>query len=146
VYILTELGKTVDVSPFTPDYWTMEVQMVDAAVQYDCPYDGKSYILVLYNALHVPSMEHNLILPFMLREAGITVNEMPKIQVTNPAESDHAIEFPETGFWIPLSLWGIFSYFTTSKPTHKALVEPMDVYLLTPTRWNPHSNVYALKR
>jgi len=143
-YVLAESGKTVDVSPFTPDYRTMEVPMVDAAVQYDCPYDGKSYILVLRNALHVPSMEHNLVPPFMLREAGITVNETPKIQVTDPTESDHAIEFPETGFRIPLSLWGIFSYFTTSKPTHEALVEPMDVYLLTPTRWNPHSDSYAL--
>ena len=46
-YILAESGKTVDVSPYTPDYQSMTVPMVDAAVQYDDPYDGKTYILVL---------------------------------------------------------------------------------------------------
>ena len=142
-YVLAETGKTVDVSPFTPDYKAMEVSMVDAAVRYDNPYDGQSYILVLRNALHVPSMKHNLIPPFMMREVGITVNEVPKIQVTDPTQDDHAILFPETGFRIPLSLWGVFSYFPTSKPTRADLVDPTDVYLITPTRWNPHSDVYA---
>ena len=93
-YILAESGKTVDVSPFTPDYQSMEVPLVDAAILYECPHDGKSYVLVLRNALHVPSMEHNLVPPFMLREAGIVVNEVPKIQVTDPTKSDHAIIFP----------------------------------------------------
>ena len=39
-YILAELGKTVEVNPYTPDYKSMSVPLVDAAVQYDCPYDG----------------------------------------------------------------------------------------------------------
>ena len=70
------------------------------------------------------------------------VNEVPKIQVTDPTESDHSMTFPETDFRIPLSLWGIFSYFPTSKPTQEDLVDPTDVYMLTPTTWNPHSDVY----
>ena len=142
-YILAETGKRVDVSPFTPDYKPITAPLVDAALQYDCPYDGKSYVLVLRNSLHVPSMVNNLIPPFMLREAGVKVNEIPKIQVDDPTEDDHAITFPETGFRIPLALWGIFSYFPTTKPTQRILAEPPDVYLLTPTRWNPHSDVYA---
>ena len=142
-YILAEHGKTISVSPFSPDYKPLDVPMVDAAVQYDCLYEGKSVILVLRNALHVPSMNHNLIPPFMMREAGIKLNEVPKIQVEDPTEDDHAILFEETGFRIPLSLWGIFSYFPTTKPTHDELVEPAEVYLLTPTRWNPHSDAYA---
>ena len=142
-YVLAEMGKTVDVSPYTPDYKAMRVPLVDAALRYDNMYDGKSYILVLRNALLIPSMKHNLIPPFMLREAGIIVNEVPKIQVKDPMEDDHAICFPETGFQIPLSLWGIFSYFPTSKPRREDLVEPEDVYLLMPTQWNPHSDTYA---
>ena len=50
-YILAETGKTVDVSPFTPDYQAMEVPLVDAAIKYESPCDGKSYILVIRNAL-----------------------------------------------------------------------------------------------
>ena len=110
-YIIAETGKKVDVSPFTPDYKPLTVPLVDAMVKYDNPYHGKSYILVLQNALYVPSMEHNLIPPFMIREMGVTVNDVPKIHKEDPTVDGHAITFVETGFRIPLSLWGIFSYF-----------------------------------
>ena len=123
-YIVAETGRTVDVSPFTPDYEAITVPLVDAAIQYDSPYTGETYILIIRNALHVPKMKNNLLPPFMLREAGITVNEIPKIQVDQPSEEHHSITFPETEFRIPLSLWGVFSYFPTSKPTHETLVEP----------------------
>ena len=142
-YILAELNKTVEVSPYTPDYKPMSVPLVDAAVRYDCPYDGKVYILVIRGALHVPSMKHNLLPPFMMREAGVEVRDTPKIQLGDPTEEDHAITFPGTGFRIPLSLWGTFSYFPTSKPAQSDLVDPTDVYILTPSQWNPHSDVHA---
>ena len=50
-YIIAETGKKVDASPFTPDYKPLMVPLVDATVRYDNPYNGKSYILVLWNAL-----------------------------------------------------------------------------------------------
>ena len=77
-YIIAETGKKVDVSPFTPDYKPLMVPLVDAMVKYDNPYNRKSYILVLQNALYVQSMD-NLIPPIMLREMGVTVNDIPKI-------------------------------------------------------------------
>ena len=126
-YIIAETGKKVDVSPFTPDYKLLTVPLVDATVKYNNPYNGKSYILVLCNALYVPLMEHNLIPPFMLREMGVTVNDIPKIHKEDPTVDDHAITFVEMGFRIPLSLWGIFSYFPTSKPTHDDLLNPNEV-------------------
>jgi hypothetical protein len=46
-YILADLGKTLDVYPYTPDYKPMKVKMVDAAVRYESPFDGKVYILVI---------------------------------------------------------------------------------------------------
>ena len=78
-YIIAETGKKVDVSPFTPDYQPLMVPLVDAMVRYNNPYNGKSYILVLQNALSVPSMDNNLIPPFMLRKMGVTMNDVPKI-------------------------------------------------------------------
>ena len=140
-YIIAETG--VDVSPFTPDYKLLTVPLVDALVKYDSPYNGKSYILVLRNALYVPLMDHNLIPPFMLRETGVTVNDVPKIHKEDPAVDDHTITFVETGFRISLSLWGIFSYFPTSKPTHDDLLNPNEVYILSPATWNPHSDAYS---
>jgi hypothetical protein len=41
----------------------------------------KTYLLIVRNALHVPSMQHNLIPPFIMREAGLVVNDVPKMQV-----------------------------------------------------------------
>ena len=56
----------VEVNPFTPAYKPIEAPIVDAALQYDSPYDGKSYILVVRNVLHIPLMCNNLLPPFML--------------------------------------------------------------------------------
>eukprot|EP00957_Ditylum_brightwellii_P098850 7530471-Ditylum_brightwellii.AAC.1 len=62
-------------------------------------------------------MKNNPILPFIMQEVGIEVNDVPKIQVSNPRERDHSIYFKETGFHIPMALWGTFLYFPSSKPT-----------------------------
>jgi hypothetical protein len=119
----------------------MEAPLVDAAVRYDR--DGRVYILLIQNALYIPSLDHNLLPPFMMREAGVIVKDTPKMQLDDPSEEVHALTFPETGFSFLLSLWGVFSYFRTTKPTKDDLVEPDKVYLLTPTRWNPHTGANA---
>ena len=53
-FILGDLGKTCEVSPYTPDYEPLHIPLVDAAVKYESPFDGKVYILVIRNALSVP--------------------------------------------------------------------------------------------
>ena len=144
--VVNKTGLTAQVSPFTPDYEALtEVPIVDAVITYDCPYTDKSVMMVFRNALHVPAMEHHLVPPFILREAGIVVNEAPKIQVENPSIDDHSIYFPNDSSRIPLSLWGIFSYFPCRCPTNLELNECNNVQLMTPdgSRWNPHSDVYA---
>ena len=143
-YILSKIGETVDVAPFTPDYKSISVELVNAALKYECPYSGKIKILIIRRGLYVPSMTHNLLALFMLREAGITINEGPKIHVTSPTEEHHAVTFQETNFRIPLSLYGTFSYFPTSKPSIQELEEPEGVYVLTLTIWNPHSDAYVI--
>jgi hypothetical protein len=70
----------------------------------------------------------------------------PKIHVDNPTVGDHAITFPETGFRIPMSFWGIFSYFPTTKPTALMMQESDEVYLLTPPDFNPHDDAYAANK
>ena len=68
-------------------------------------------------------MDNNLIPPFIMQEAGIQVKEIPKIHVENPSVEDQAIVFKETRFRIPLSLYGILSYFPTARPTASDLNE-----------------------
>eukprot|EP00957_Ditylum_brightwellii_P114355 8719526-Ditylum_brightwellii.AAC.1 len=88
-------------------------------------------------------MDHNMIPPFMLREAGITVNETPKTNKENTTVDDHAITFPNSGLRIPLGLWGISSYFPTFKQSIDEVNISKSVYTLTPNRWNPHANQHA---
>ena len=121
-YIINYSGQKVNVRPYTPQYWSMEAELVDAALLYECPYEGKSHILIIRNAIHVNSMEHNLIPPFILREAGLQVNERAKIHTDDPTADDHSIIFPTTNFRIPLQLFGVFSYFSTTKPTENDML------------------------
>jgi hypothetical protein len=101
-------------------------------VRYDCPFDGRGYILLIQNALYVPSMDYTLLPPFVMREAGLIVKDTPKIQLDNPSEENYAIAFPETvsGYHCPS---GESSHtFQQPSPTKDDLVEPDEVYLLTP--------------
>ena len=87
VAIVNDTGRRAEVSPFTPDYEALsKVPIVDAAIRYDCPYSGETYLLIVRNALSVPAMDHNLIPPFIMREAGVDVQCFPKIQCKNPDE------------------------------------------------------------
>ena len=57
-YVLTDTGKTADVSPYTPDYDAMKVSIVDAAIQYDCKFTGQSYALVIRISLYIPAWQN----------------------------------------------------------------------------------------
>ena len=107
------------------------------------PLQWGEIVLVVRDSLFVKEMDNNPIPSFIMREAGVTVNEVPKIHVYDPSVEDHAVIFRETGFRIPLSLHGIFSCFTTSKPSVNDLNEIDQVYLLSPPSWNPHNISYA---
>ena len=133
----------MEVNPFTPQYMAMTARLVDGALMYDCPYNGKSYILVVQNAIHIPSMDNNLIPPFMMREARIVVNQKAKIRTDDLKDSDHSITFNSTGFQIPLYLWGIFSYFSNQRPMREDLLAGHAVCILSPSKWDPHSEVYG---
>ena len=97
-FIISDTGRMADVKPYSPDYESMAIPIEDTAVRYDCPYDAQTYILVIRNTLHVPSMQTNLIPPFIMREAGINVHDTPKMQMDDPTNEDHSIDFPETRF------------------------------------------------
>ena len=105
-------GRTCDVEPFDPSIGKAKsVPIVDGVISYDCPYSHQTYLLVIKNALYVPTMTSNLIPPFILREAGIQVRDTAKIHVDDPTISDHAITVPEEHLHIPLRLNGVFSFF-----------------------------------
>jgi len=89
-HIIRETGRSADVNPFTPEYEALrKIPVVDAAILYEDPVSGKEHLLVVRNALYVEAMENNLVPPFIMREAGLTVNDVPKIQLNDPSVEDH---------------------------------------------------------
>ena len=63
---------------------------MDTVIAYDCPHSVETCLLVARNALCVPSMDHNLVPPFILREAGLILNDKPKIHYEDPSVEDHS--------------------------------------------------------
>ena len=145
-FIISKTGKTTQVNPFSPDYEALKnVPIVDAALEYECPYSDQTYILVIRNCLHVPSMENNIIPTFLIREAGIVIQDVPKNYVNDPLVLDHSIFFKKAGLRIPLSLTEIFSYLLLRRPTLTEMEESDNVLVITPNSdtWDPHLDVYA---
>ena len=72
VSIISKSGLVATVTPFSDDLPPMDdVEIGDVAIAYDDPRTGVTYILIIRNALLIPTMSHNLIPPFLIREAGL---------------------------------------------------------------------------
>ena len=144
-FIFESTGKTCNVEPFSSELRIAEnIPIVDAALAYDCPYTHETYILIVRDMLHIESMHDHLILPFIMREARRNVNDIPKMNCTDPSINDHCISFKDTDLRISLQLNGIFSYFNTRKPLPSELYEKNKVFI-TPDaiEWNHHCKSYA---
>ena len=139
-FIFESTGRTCNVKPFCDELGiAKDIPIVDAAIAYDCPYKNKTYILLIRNALYIPSMIHNLIPPFIMRAGNVIVNDTPKIHCESPTVNDHSIRFSTSDLRIPLQLLGTFSYFHSRKPEPNELMD-CDKLFITPDSadWNPH--------
>ena len=124
------------------------VPTVYAALAYECPKTIKTYLIMVKNDFHIPSMQHNLIPPFIIQEAGLEVNYVPIIHIRDElTRESHSIMLPKVNLMIPLRLSGVFSYFESRSHTDKEIegCENMDIVLVTPDYkvWNPHCHSYA---
>ena len=70
-------NTTVQVKGFTPSLGSKTVPIVNAAIAYDDLFNNKIIILIIYNALYVKDMEHNLIPPFVMRLAQLKLDKEP---------------------------------------------------------------------
>ncbi len=146
--VIAKSGHFATVTPFSPDLPVLEkVEIGDAAMCYDDPVTLRTYILVMRNALLIPSMNHNLLPPFLVREAGLFLDKTPKHQAVSPTIENHLIYDSRTGMRIHLQLQGIFSYFGT-RPLSLEEQENWEAYplvFITPDgdSWDPHSPHFA---
>eukprot|EP00956_Cyclotella_meneghiniana_P018591 scaffold31024_cov85-Cyclotella_meneghiniana.AAC.2 len=147
--IISRTGKYADVHAFSDECDHLsQIPIVDVALAYDCQYSGKTFLLIVRNALYVESMDRNLIPPFIMREAGLIVNDVPRIHCYTDLDNDsHCIICREIGLKIPLRLRGIFSYFPTRALNQDELdnCDEHDLVYLTPdvSTWNPYAEGYT---
>ena len=107
--IIQQTGRYTDVNALSSDVGTMSrVPIVDAAVAYDCPFSGQTILMVARNAMYVESMEHNLVPPFIMRKAGLEVDEQAKIHTPQPSKEHHSVYCKEIDLIIPLKIEEIF--------------------------------------
>ena len=140
-HVIENTGRKVSVSGFTDALGKpMLVDVVHALVAYDCNLSGKTYLLLINNALLVPSLTCCLINPFIMRLAGLHVNECPKFLAPSPTDSDHSIFFPSENLRIPLKLEGIISCIPCRSPSLEESLDSMSFLSITPRAdtWDPH--------
>ena len=102
------------VTPFSDDLQVMEkVEIGDVAMAYNNPITLKTCLLVMRNVLLIPTMDHTLCPPFLVREALLFIDKTPKFQSTMLLRNNHTICNEKTGMRIDLKLNGTFSYFPT---------------------------------
>ena len=109
INLLSHIGALSEASDFSPVHATMITEIVDAAVQHESPHTDTKHPLVIRNALRVPSMENNLIAPFVIMESDSIVKDTPKTHVDDFSVNEYSICFPVEDFRILLLLWGEFS-------------------------------------
>ena len=146
--IIQRSGRSAEVRAFSEECTKLEkIPIVDAVIAYDCPYEMKTYLLIVRNALYVPSMVHNLIPPFVMREAGLVVNDVPKIHCGNGVTREsHCIISAKPSLRIPLHLDGVFSCFKTRALTtdEQTRCDEFPYIKLSPAGvWDPHDDTYA---
>ena len=131
--------RTCNVQPFsTKLVIDADVPIVDGEISYYCPYTKTTNMLIVSKALHIPTMDHNLIPPFIMRYGGLIVSAVPKINFKDPTIVYHYIRFKNSDLKIPMQLSGMFLFFRPRLPTVDELYS-CDKLFITPdsSDWHP---------
>ena len=122
------------------------MKTISGALAYDNQATGKMTIVVVHQAIHIPTMESNLLCPMQVQMNDVKVDETPKFLAENPPDITHAISSKDADgiqVTIPLSLKGVTSYFLTRKPTEEEFnsCPRFDLTYEAPI-WDPHSEIF----
>ena len=97
--------KICSTMPFNPSISCMKsVPFVHAALAYNCPNTHQTYVIIGRNIMYIMTLKDNVIVPFIMMEASIIVDDKPKIQCKNPDNHNHSLYVPDLDLRIPLRL------------------------------------------
>ena len=91
--IIRNHDRKFRVNRFTPALGSKTVDVVDTTIAYECEFTGKVLIMIIRNGFHLKEMKHNLLSPFIMRLAGLEVNEQPKSMTRNPTTNHLLVYF-----------------------------------------------------
>ena len=98
--------------------------------------------MVARNTLYVESMDHNLVPPFIMREAGLEVDEQTKIHTPQPSKENNSVYCKDINLRIPLKIEGIFLVFETRRLNATEIAEAGEygIVFISPDAyyWNPN--------
>ena len=93
-FIFESTSRICSVKPFSSELGLTEnLPIVDGAIAYDCQYIHRTYILIIRNAIYIPTMHHNTIPPFLIIVVGLIMKNISKIHCKDPTPSDYCISF-----------------------------------------------------
>ena len=146
--ITHDYQQPVSVSGYDPATGSQQLKIVSAAVAYDDHNTGETTILMINQAIYVPTVEHNLLCPMQMRLNEVEISECPKFLHPNPTDKTHAIvarDEQNEKYMIPLQISGVVSYFPTRKPTMDEIDDADQIIHLTADqpKWDPHTDAHA---
>lgn len=144
-YILEYTNRVVEVAPFSASWQAMEeIPIVKAALAYDDPMTGETFILMIGQALYFGDKLKDVLLnPIQMRANGVIVDDVPRHLSPNHS-STHSLFFPDENLRIPLGLNGCISYFNIRKPTLQEIHTCTTLSLTDDSlEWNPYSPSFA---
>mmetsp|Transcript_1845 Transcript_1845/g.3756 ORF Transcript_1845/g.3756 Transcript_1845/m.3756 type:complete len:266 (-) Transcript_1845:3420-4217(-) len=107
-------------------------------------YMGTAHILQIYLALYFLNMKVNPIPPFIMRLAGIHIDECPTFLAKDPSHKNHSVYFEEDDFRIPLQLHNTVSYIPIRIPSTHEFHDCVSHELIPNTSdWNPHDPAFT---
>ena len=86
---------------YSPDMEVQENYQLSMSLLPRCPIVGVVKILHFPDSLYCEALTHNLISPFILRETGFTVNDVPRIHCNPVTNESHCIVSQDRSLRIP---------------------------------------------
>ena len=141
-FVFRHIGQYANVQDFSKKVkGLLQFPTVDSVIAYYCTSSGETYLLVVINSLCVPTIDINLIPPFVFREAGLILNDTPKIYCKYPSAEHRYLFDEEIGPRIQFTLNGTLSIFETSHLTKDEIEDAENyptIFLTTDSnRWDP---------
>ena len=149
--VLQDTGRVVSVEGFGEAVGQLsDVNIVTAAVAYDCPRTFHTYLLIFNEALYVAEMQTHLLNPAQMRAQGIIVNDVPLQHLPQEQRTlqSHSIISEDPPLHIPLTLRGTMSGFTIRMPTWREIRDTATqnvtvIHMTNAAPWDPHAIHYS---